>query len=223
MKHDYVEVVYNRQVRPITKYPDQLAKYLCNRFSIAPGIKLLDIGFGRGDFLRAFARLGLNVAGVDQSAAALKECNDLLVARCNAGKEPLPYPDASFNVVFHKSLLEHLDDPEPLMDETMRILKPGGLLIMLVPDWISQMGIYYDDHTHRRPYTTVGLQDLISMAGFEASKAEIFYQLPEVWNNPALRLVARCLQFFVRAEQRPKSEFVRWSVELMILGSGVRP
>jgi SAM-dependent methyltransferase len=223
MKRDYVAVIYDRQARPVTKYPDQLAEYLCYRFSIARGSKLLDVGFGRGDFLRAFARRGLEVAGVDQSTAALEGCADLPVSRCNAGAEPLPFADASFDVVFHKSLLEHLDNPEPLMDETMRVLKPGGRLIALVPDWISQMGIYYDDHTHRRPYTTVGLHDLMVMTGFDECRAELFYQLPAVWNNHALRLVSRCLRLFVHAEHRPRSAFVRWSVELMILGTGVRP
>ena len=220
MKRDYVAVIYDRQARPVTKYPDQLAEYLCQRFSIARGSKLLDVGFGRGDFLRAFARRGVEVAGVDQSTAALEGCADLSVSRCNAGAEPLPFADASFDVVFHKSLLEHLGNPEPLMDETMRVLKAGGQLISLVPDWISQMAIYYDDHTHRRPYTTVGLRDLIVMTGFEDAQAELFYQLPAVWNRPALRLFSRLLQVFVRPEHRPKAPFVRWSVELMILGTG---
>lgn len=172
--------------------------------------------------MRAFGRRGLQVAGVDQSEAALKECGDLEVKQCVAGLEPLPFPDASFDVVFHKSLLEHLDDPEPLMDQTMRVLRRGGYLITLVPDWISQMGIYYDDHTHRRPYTATGLRDLMVMTGFAGVQVELFYQLPVVWKNPALRLISRILRFFVRPEHRPKSTFVRWSVELMILGAGTK-
>lgn len=223
MKRDYVAVIYDKQSRPVTRYPDQLAAHLCERFGISATARLLDVGFGRGDFLRAFARRGMQVAGVDQSESALSECADLEVKPCVAGREPLPFADSSFDVVFHKSLLEHLDDPERLMDETMRVLKPGGRLIALVPDWISQMAIYYDDHTHRRPYTTVGLRDLMTMTGFADVQAELFFQLPAVWDNPALRLVSRLLQCFVRPEHRPKSAFVRWSVELMVLGTGTKP
>ena len=70
MKRDYVAVIYDRQARPVTKYPDQLAEYLCQRFSIARGSKLLDVGFGRGDFLRAFARRGVEVAGVEPASCS---------------------------------------------------------------------------------------------------------------------------------------------------------
>jgi len=223
VKRDYVAVIYDKKARPVTQYPDRLAEYLCQRFSIAQKSKLLDVGFGRGDFLRAFARRGLEVAGVDQSTAALEGCADLPVSRCNVGAEPLPFADASFDIVFHKSLLEHLNNPEPLMDETIRVLKPGGRLVALVPDWISQKSIYYDDHTHQRPYTAVGLRDLMVITGFEGCEAELFYQLPPLWKYPFLKKFSRVIQLLVRPEHRPKIPYIRWSVELMILGSGKKP
>ena len=223
MKRDYVAVIYDRKIRPVTQYPDQLAEYLCRRFSIARGSKLLDVGFGRGDFLRALGRRGLRVAGVDQSEAALKECGDLEVKACVAGREALPFPDSSFDVVFHKSLLEHLENPEPLMDESMRVLRPGGQLIVLVPDWISQMGIFYDDHTHRRPYTAASLHDLMVMTGFKQCIVERFYQLPILWRFPLLKIISKALQKIIRPEHRPQLSFIRWSVELMVLGSAQKP
>lgn len=223
MKKDYVSVIYDTTTRPVTQYPDQLASHLANRFGMKPGQQLLDVGFGRGDFLRAFARVGLKVSGVDQSPSALESCADLDVHSCCAGRDQLPFPDESFDIVFHKSLLEHLDDPEPLMEETLRVLRPGGRLIVLVPDWISQMGIYFDDHTHRRPYTQVGLKDLLVICGFQDVHAELFHQLPVLWKHPSLKIVSRLLRGVVRPEHRPKSSFVRWSVELMILGAGVKP
>ena len=222
MKKDYVSVIYDTATRPVTQYPDQLAAHLASLFGLQAGQRFLDVGFGRGDFLRAFARRGLQVSGVDQSVSALQGCSDLDVHACNAGSDPLPFPDDAFDVVFHKSLLEHLENPEPLMDETLRVLKPGGRLIVLVPEWISQMGIYYDDHTHRRPYTVVGLRDLMVICGFQDVQAEVFYQLPLLWRYGFLKIVSRILQTLVRAEHRPRSSFVRWSVELMVLGTGIK-
>jgi SAM-dependent methyltransferase len=223
MKKDYVSVIYDTDTRPVTEYPDELAAHLVSLFGLQSGQRLLDVGFGRGDFLRAFARCVLHVSGVDRSPSALQGCSDLDVHACNAASDPLPFRDGAFDVVFHKSLLEHLDDPEPLMEETLRVLRPGGRLIALVPDWVSQMGIYYDDHTHRRPYTSVGLRDLMVMTGFQNAQADLFYQLPVVWRWPAVKLLSRCLQLLVRPEHRPRSAFVRWSVELMILGTGIKP
>lgn len=47
------------------------------------------------------------------------------------------FEDASFDVVFHQGLLEHFDDPSPLLAENLRILRPGGILIVDVPQLYS--------------------------------------------------------------------------------------
>jgi cyclopropane fatty-acyl-phospholipid synthase-like methyltransferase len=73
-QRDYVAVVYNEQDRPFTAYPDELARYLWNRYSIQPGTKVLDIGCGRGEFLRGFMRCGAKGYGVDRSRAAETLC-----------------------------------------------------------------------------------------------------------------------------------------------------
>lgn len=220
MKSDYVSIIYNQNTRPTGSYPDQLAKHLASIFKLKKGQKLLEMGFGRGDFLRAFKRLGLDIAGVDICDSAIDSCKDLPVFKCEIGKSAAPFTSNMFDVIFHKSFLEHLFDPTILFEETNKLLKPGGLLIILVPDWISCMGIYFDDHTHQRPYTAASLRDLLKIHGFEDVKVEIFYQLPILWKYPYLKLVSKIIQKFVRPEHYPKSSFIRWSVELMVLGSG---
>lgn len=52
MKRDYVAVIYDRQARPVTKYPDQLAEYLCHRFSIARKVNSSTSVSGGGTFAR---------------------------------------------------------------------------------------------------------------------------------------------------------------------------
>jgi cyclopropane fatty-acyl-phospholipid synthase-like methyltransferase len=68
--HNYLSVVYNEDSCPFTEYPDKLANYLTSRYSIKPNSKLLEVGCGRGDFLRGFIRSGINCHGVDQSEIA---------------------------------------------------------------------------------------------------------------------------------------------------------
>ena len=44
-----------------------------------------------------------------------------------------PFPDGMFDIVFHQGLLEHFRDPLPLLREDLRVLRPGGRLLVDVP------------------------------------------------------------------------------------------
>jgi 2-polyprenyl-3-methyl-5-hydroxy-6-metoxy-1,4-benzoquinol methylase len=128
----------------------------------------------------------------------------------------------SFDVIFSKSVIEHLFDPSKFVSECRRVLKPGGRIIVMTPDWGSTMKIFFDDYSHRQPYTATALKDLLDVFGFYKTHAELFYQLPVLWKYPALKAVSRILQFMVPVTAKSKIKFIRWSVELMVLGTGVK-
>ena len=48
--------------------------------------------------------------------------------------KPLPYPDNNFDIVFARSVFEHIEDPEWLARELLRIVKPGGLIAAFTPN-----------------------------------------------------------------------------------------
>ena len=52
----------------------------------------------------------------------------------NIEKEPLPFADNCFDVIFSKSVVEHIYNPDIFFKEAIRVLKPG-LLLTLTPDW----------------------------------------------------------------------------------------
>jgi SAM-dependent methyltransferase len=228
MKKDYLSVVYNEERTPKTEYPGELARYLARRFTLKPGDRLLEIGCGRGDFLRAFQELGLVCSGVDVEERSTQSLPEFDVRLCDLSKQALPFPDESFDVVYHKSLIEHMDDPANLMTETYRVLKSGGKVIILTPDWVSQMRNFYEDITHRRPYDITALQDTLTMFGFTETAVEKFRQLPIVWKARALKPVAGLLRIFLNVHsaryltKKTNVKFFRWSVELMVLGYGVK-
>lgn len=218
----YINVIYDENVRPHTDYPVKLCSHLISRFHIPAGAKILDVGCGRGDFLGGFKERGLDAYGLDREADAVKIEGGASVKCCDIEKNAFPFPDNTFDVVFSKSLIEHLYNPENFITECRRVLKPGGRLILMTPDWTSTMKIFFDDYTHRQPYTAAAAKDLLDIFGFLETRAEIFYQLPVLWRYPALKIVSRILQVFVPVTTKSRIKFVRWSVELMVLATGVK-
>lgn len=222
MSH-YLDVVYNKKQRPYTDYPSQLCRYLFERFEMNKGDKLLDIGCGRGDFTKGFLDLGLKVAGIDRERGDSEMLQGIDI-RINNDLEnnALPFEDQSFDIVFSKSVIEHIRNPDKFVKEVYRVLKSEGKVITMTPDWHSQMFIFYNDYTHVHPYTCIGLQEMFSINGFKDSKAELFYQLPILWKYPVIKIMCKSLQLLGPVKKIEKNKFYRWSRELMILGSGIK-
>lgn len=221
-QRDYVAVVYNEEDRPFTQYPDKLACYLSSRYKLPKGSKILDLGCGRGEFLRGFIRCGLNGYGVDQSFIAKSVCPEAEILQSDLENEPLPYDDNSFDVIFSKSVLEHFYYPEKLVTEIYRVVKPGGLVITMVPDWESVYKTFYEDYTHRTPFTANSLKDIFLINGFDDVKVEKFRQLPFLWSLPWLRPFAAFVSLTAPRVLRPRSKLVKFSQEIMLLCSCVK-
>lgn len=214
---NYIDNIYDKKIRPITAYPKQLVKYLYDKYSMKPGQKILDIGCGRGEITKEFSNLKLKIEAVDKDKS--KE-HDFKIKYLDVEKDKFTYKNNTFDIVFSKSVLEHLSDPTNFMKEIYRILKPGGLVILMTPDWVSQMKIFFNDYTHKQPYTKYGLYDLLKIFNFKNIKTDLFYQLPILWKYPVLKIVSSIIRFLLPANDNIKNKFVRWSSELMILGSG---
>ena len=222
-QRDYVAVVYNEEDRPFTQYPDKLARYLFLRYKLPKGSKILDLGCGRGEFLRGFIRCGLNGYGVDQSAIAKSICPEAEILQSDLENEPLPYNDNSFDVIYSKSVLEHFYYPEKLVMEIYRVLKPGGLVMTMVPDWESVYKTFYDDYTHRTPFTVTSLRDIFLIHGYDDVNVEKFRQLPFLWLLPWLHPFCALVALIAPRSLRPYSKLVRFSQEIMLLASAYKP
>ena len=134
--------------------------------------------------------------------------------------EPMPVADASFDVVFCKSFIEHLREPISFAEDCYRVLKPGGRVLFLTPDWESNHRIFFDDVTHVTPFSTVTMQQLLELTGFENVISYRFRQLPVTWRYPAMN--AACAAIAPLVPSRTTRKFLRWSRELMVCGVGVK-
>lgn len=224
-KRDYVDVVYNEADRPLTEYPQQLASYLFNRYGVEKGANFLDIGCGRGEFLRGFINCGVRGHAVDQSSSARKYCPEAELRNSDIENDGIPYPDNFFDVVYSKSVIEHFHYPERLIKEMYRVLKPGGLAITLCPAWEYNYRIYFEDYSHRTPFMLESLRDIQIIHGFEEVQVEFFRQLPSTWQGMAAVAIplAEITRLLSPTLLKKHSKWVRFSKEIMLLASSRKP
>jgi SAM-dependent methyltransferase len=131
---------------------------------IAHGARVLDIGCHQGEFLRSLAdSIGPSV-GIDP--LAIPESGPHYQLLAEAVREPLPFPDGSFDVIVMLATLEHIRDKEMLGRECYRLLRPNGQIIITVPSLLVDKlvallcnlrladGMSLDEHHGYDPRTT---------------------------------------------------------------------
>lgn len=108
-----------------------------------PKGKLLDIGCGVGDFLCHVKALGWEVAGIEPSESARSIASERLGFLPLLPSESAVFPDHSFDVITLWHVLEHVDDLKSQTSELKRLLKPGGRLVIALPNFQSFDCQYY--------------------------------------------------------------------------------
>lgn len=94
-------------------------------------VQVLDIGCGGGFLSNYLAESGHSVTGIDLSTSSLEAArrNDKTksVVYQTANAYSLPFQDQSFDAVSAMDILEHVENPDQLIAEAARVLRPGGL------------------------------------------------------------------------------------------------
>lgn len=174
----------------------------------APGARLLDIGSGPGNFLRAAVRAGYRATGVELNPGLAELARQASGAEVIAG-DALALPsllagrEGGFDVVTMLDLIEHVLDPVRLLREAASFLKPGGVLLVYTPNHAGLIvrtaalirtltlgraegplrGIYDCDHIVF--FTPGTLRDAVRRAGLQPGP------LAMIRFNPARRSIAR--------------------------------
>jgi 2-polyprenyl-3-methyl-5-hydroxy-6-metoxy-1,4-benzoquinol methylase len=167
---------------------------------IATG-RVLDIGCGRGIILSQLKEDGWEVSGVEISETAATRARSLLGDSVFVGDMlTAPWPADSFDVINIWHVLEHLPDPAGVLAKCRKLLRPGGLLVVAVPNFESFQAKFAGRHWFHldvpRHYWHFGrrnLRELLKAQGFEIRETShfSFEQNPYGW----IQSLLNCMGF----------------------------
>jgi len=151
-------------------------------WSLLPGARrVLDLGSATGD-LGLFKPNGVEVYGLelDPMLVTLTAPHEIAQVWDLDMPAPLPFPDAYFDAVVAKDILEHLQKPWRTVVEIKRVTRPGGIILASV---ICERGHRtWSDYTHIRGFTMQSVRQMFTDTGLEVLR---------VWRMGGVPLTAR--------------------------------
>jgi O-antigen chain-terminating methyltransferase len=140
-------------------------------------LEALDLGCGRGEWLELLKKHGVNAEGIDLNDDMLSACRaqGLKITTGDAVAYLKSLPNESRYLISGFHIAEHLslNDLKILIEESLRVLRPAGLLILEAPNTenlVVGTSSFYLDPTHQRPLPFQLLTFLTDYFGFARSK-----------------------------------------------------
>lgn len=136
------------------------------RHRIAPDATVMDLGAGYGDFINSV--VAAHRIAVDTWPGLADHVAPGVQVVISAVTDLSAVPDASVDLAFASNLFEHLTQEALIaaLGEIARTLRPSGLLTILQPNYRYAYREYFDDYTHRTPYSHISLPDLLRAHGW---------------------------------------------------------
>ncbi len=137
--------------------------------------RVLDVGCGRGHLLREFRDRGWETLGTELDDASAKFPREALGLSVKVGTlEGLGFGAGAFDAVVLWHVLEHVPEPLAILRKIHRVLRPGGVLLVAVPDfssWEARWGqakwFHLDVPRHLQHFRRERLRRLFESAGFK--------------------------------------------------------
>jgi len=165
---------YHRVRLPFDPERAKVWRALCRYLApwVDPQSGLLDLGAGYGDFSRFSA--ASEKWALDMNPDLTGYWEETVHPLIQSALDPLPIASATVGTVFASNFFEHFttDDGACILLEMRRLLKPGGRLIVVQPNFRLEPRRYFDDYTHRTIYTDEGFRGLLGASGFRIVHCE---------------------------------------------------
>ena len=131
---EYAEFLANWDANFYAKYADTLKPD-------RPGGKALDVGCGVGQVVARLTEAGFEAYGVDVSEPSIARAKKFC-PRCEVyDGTRLPFADNFFDSAGALNVLEHVDQPEGFIQEVIRVVAPGGKVVISSPNFLRAIGI----------------------------------------------------------------------------------
>lgn len=115
---------------------------LKKKFFDVSSVQVLDIGASSGEFMEAAQESGWNVTGVEPSMDGVNAARAKGLNVIQSPAEKLPFADQTFDMVHSNHVFEHLADPLAAAREAYRVLKPGGVAFIEVPNQFDNIQFF---------------------------------------------------------------------------------
>lgn len=161
---------------------NSINKIEINLLGLNKGDKVLDIGCARGEQAIKIAKLGFEVYGIDSSVDYINTFKETLKdQKINCHPQTglatkLPYDSNFFDAVVSTEVFEHIKDVKSAIDESFRVLRPGGKACISVPTARSEKlfvkihPFWLKDSQHVNIFTKKNISSLLTSAGFQVEK-----------------------------------------------------
>jgi ubiquinone/menaquinone biosynthesis C-methylase UbiE len=137
----------------------------------ASGGSMLEIGPGQGSLALAAVAAGWKYRAMEASTILIEQLRAKGLEIVEGWAPPILADDASTDVVYADQVLEHMsgiDAAREFVAESRRVLKPGGTLFVVVPDYLKERTFFWDvDYTHNFVTTERRVRQLLYDGGFE--------------------------------------------------------
>lgn len=147
------------------------ARFMMATQSAPPPGDFLEVGPGQGAIADLAVHAGYRYRAVEPSPQLADALAKRGVEVVQAFTPPIPGADESVDILYADQVLEHMsgiDAARAWVAEAMRVLRPGGTLFVVVPDYLKERGFFWDiDYTHNFPTTERRMRQLLYDGGFE--------------------------------------------------------
>lgn len=144
---------------------------------VRPGSTVVEVGCGAGELLHRIAERGLVARGVENSPHAVAAARALGLDVYQGTLAEAHLEDESVDAVILKHVIEHLPSPSSTLKEIRRVLKPGGYVVLWLPNGASLearvFGRYwhgYDLPRHLFTFGPLTITELLCRAGFQVTR-----------------------------------------------------